>query len=50
MTDNPSNPGSINDTLQDLSEIIVYSAYIIQYEGQIVGYDNEAVAYEHDLI
>jgi len=46
----PSNPGSINDTLYDLSEMIVFAAYIVQYEGQIVGYDNEAVAYEHNLI
>jgi hypothetical protein len=46
----PTNPGSINDTLFDLSELIVFSAYIVQYEGQIVGYDNDPVAYEHDLI
>lgn len=44
------NLGSINDTLYDLSEMIVFSAYIVQYEGQIVGYEDEAVAYEHDLI
>jgi len=44
------NPGSINDTLQDLSEIIVFSAYVVQCEGQIVGWENEAVAFEHDLI
>jgi hypothetical protein len=35
---------------QDMSDIIVFSAYIVQCEGQIVGWENDAVAYEHDLI
>lgn len=39
------NPGSINDTLQELRDIIAFSDYIVQYRGQIVGYDDEAVAY-----
>lgn len=46
----PSNPGSINDTIQDLSEIIGFSAYIVQYEGKLVGWENDTVAYEHDLV
>lgn len=44
------NPGSINDTLQNQSDTIVFAAYIVQNAGQIVTWEDEFVAYEHDLI
>jgi hypothetical protein len=45
-----SNPGSVNDTLLDLSDLIVFAAYAVQYEGQVLECENEFVGYEHDLM
>jgi hypothetical protein len=45
-----TNPGSLNDTLQDLHDTIVFSAYIVQRSGQIVTCDNEIVTYGRVLL
>lgn len=47
---NAKNPGSINDTLQDLREAIAFSGYIVQFHGQIVGSDDEIVTYGRILL